>query len=86
MRWIDEQPKDAAGQEQMKVLLHQCYPSDLKEGSEDLRRLISDYDVKLVNMGHTHYNEVSHDGRTIYTAIRSTGRLKRGRSAFPSRI
>ena len=29
-------------------------------------------------MGHTHYNELSNDGHTLYTATRSTGTDRRG--------
>jgi Icc protein len=38
--------------------------------------------VWLIDMGHTHYNEVANDGRTIYTATRSTGQIEEGRVGF----
>lgn len=73
---------EATERNQLIVLLLHCYPSDLKEGGEELKRLIANYKVKLVDMGHTHYNEISHDGKTIYTATRSTGQIEEGPVGF----
>jgi hypothetical protein len=70
--------QQATANGQTKVLLFHCYPTDLKAGGEDLIRLIRDYDVRLVDMGHTHYNEIANDGRTLYTATRSTGQIEEG--------
>lgn len=81
-RWIEAQLKNAAEQKQSTVLLLHCYPSDLKEGGRELAQLTSEHGVKLVDMGHTHYNEISHDGRTIYTATRSTGQIEEGPVGF----
>jgi hypothetical protein len=33
-------------------------------------------------MGHTHYNEIAYDGRTLYTATRSTGQIEEGPVGF----
>lgn len=82
LRWMEEQLQAATAAGQVKVLLLHCYPSDLKQGREELTRLVSDYGVKLIDMGHTHYNEVSHDGKTIYTATRSTGQIEEGPVGF----
>ncbi len=82
LQWAEAQLKDATAKHQEKVLLLHCYPSDLKEGAAELARLISKYQVKLVDMGHTHYNEMSHDGQTIYTATRSTGQVEEGPVGF----
>ena len=56
------------------------YPDDLKgEGeTEALNGLIGAHDVALVDMGHTHYNELSNDGHTIFAATRSTGQIEEG--------
>ena len=35
-----------------------------------------------VDMGHTHYNELANDGRTIYAATRSTGQIEEGPPGF----
>jgi Icc protein len=32
--------------------------------------------------GHTHYNEIGNDGRTLYTATRSTGQIEEGPAGF----
>lgn len=34
--------------------------------------------VRLVEMDHTHYNELSNDGRIVYAATRSTGQIEEG--------
>jgi 3',5'-cyclic-AMP phosphodiesterase len=38
--------------------------------------------VLLVDMGHTHYNEIANDGVTLYTATRSTGQIQEGPVGF----
>lgn len=40
------------------------------------------YGVRLIDMGHTHYNEIANDGRTLYTATRSTGHVEEGPVGF----
>ena len=82
LRWVEGQLQAATAAGQVKVLLLHCYPSDLKQGREELTRLVANHGVKLIDMGHTHYNEVSHDGRTIYTATRSTGQIEEGPVGF----
>ena len=82
LRWLEEQLQAASMAEQVKVLLLHCYPSDLKQGREKLGELIARYGVKLIDMGHTHYNEISHNGKTVYTATRSTGQIEEGPVGF----
>ncbi len=64
------------------VLLLHCYPSDLRLGGGRLRELVAQSSVRLIDMGHTHYNEVANDGRTLYTATRSTGQVEEGPVGF----
>lgn len=64
------------------VLLLHCYPSDLKQGGERLRRIVQQAAVRLIDMGHTHYNEIANDGHTLYTATRSTGQIEEGPIGF----
>ena len=78
LRWAEDELKLATKHGQTKVLLLHCYPSDLKVGGGEVSRLIRDYDVRLVDMGHTHYNEIANDGRTLYSATRSTGQIEEG--------
>ncbi len=78
LRWAEIELQRATQDGQTKVLLMHCYPSDLKVGRHELQRLVRDYDVRLIDMGHTHYNEIANDGRTLYTATRSTGQIEEG--------
>ena len=73
--WLDDQLKQCR---EMPVVLMHCYPSDLKQGRERLAKLLREYKVRVVDMGHTHYNEISNDGTTIYCAARSTGQIEEG--------
>ena len=77
----EEQLNAATVQELEKVLLLHCYPSDLKEGGEELAAFVLKHRIKL-DMGYTHYNELSHDGHTLYTANRSTGQIEEGEAGF----
>jgi hypothetical protein len=38
--------------------------------------------VLMVDMGHTHYNELANDGHTIYAATRSAGQIEEGPVGF----
>jgi Icc protein len=82
MQWVEQQLEDASAQGQSKVLLLHCYPTDLKVGRDHLVELVQKHNVRLIDMGHTHYNEVANDGRTIYTATRSTGQIEEGPVGF----
>lgn len=56
------------------------YPDDLREPAEraELCGLIRGHGVRLVEMGHTHYNELASDGRTLYASARSVGQNEDG--------
>jgi hypothetical protein len=58
------------------------YPSELKTQGRRFSQLIREFGVELVEMGHTHYNELANDGRTIYAATRSTGQIEEGPPGF----
>lgn len=58
------------------------YPADLREGAERLGALLARPHVACVDMGHTHYNELANDGRTIFMATRSTGQIEEGPAGF----
>ena len=79
--WLEEQ-LEAMPETAHAVLLLHCYPTDLKQGGERLRELIKGPRVLLIDMGHTHYNEVANDGATLYTATRSTGQIEEGPVGF----
>jgi hypothetical protein len=59
-----------------------AYPADLGEEAAEIAAMLDDSPAALVSMGHTHYNEISHDGRTIYAATRSTGQIEEGDVGF----
>jgi predicted phosphodiesterase len=82
LNWVEDELELATKKRQAKVLLLHCYPSDLKIGGREVSRLVRDYDVRLVDMGHTHYNEIANDGRTLYSATRSTGQIEEGPVGF----
>lgn len=67
---------------QRSVIFLHCYPSDLGDSGPLLSDLIRKYRVLLVEMGHTHYNEIANDGKTLYTATRSTGQIEEGPVGF----
>jgi 3',5'-cyclic-AMP phosphodiesterase len=56
------------------------YPDDLRVPDEKaaLAGLIRGHNVRLVEMGHTHYNELAHDGCTLYASARSVGQNEDG--------
>jgi len=76
--WLAHELEECKEAGDRAVLLLHCYPSDLKQGGEELRKLLRKYPVLLVDMGHTHYNELSNDGETLYSATRSTGQIEEG--------
>jgi len=82
LTWVKRELQTAADLGQVRVLLLHCYPSDLKVGGGELMEIVHNYGVKLIDMGHTHYNEVANDGRVLYTATRSTGQIEEGPVGF----
>ena len=78
LAWVRHELQAATDAGQTKVLLLHCYPSDLKTGGGELTEMLRNFDVRLIDMGHTHYNEIANDGRTLYSATRSTGQIEEG--------
>lgn len=78
--WLKTELSGAKGRSQRIALFMHSYPEELTLPGERevLTNLIAGYDVALVDMGHTHYNELSNDGRTIFAATRSTGQIEEG--------
>jgi 3',5'-cyclic-AMP phosphodiesterase len=78
--WLEDEMLHARGKGEEIFLFMHTYPTDLKDREDvvELNRLIADYKVALVNTGHTHYNELSNDGHTIFSATRSTGQIEEG--------
>lgn len=82
LAWLERELSLCEREGRAAVLLLHCYPSDLKQGGEALRDLLRRYPVLLVDMGHTHYNEVSNDGAVLYSATRSTGQIEEGEVGY----
>ena len=79
LAWLGEQLRQVPTGVEVAVFMH-TYPSDLKDAAERQRvtDLLAQHRVALVDMGHTHYNELANDGTTIYAATRSTGQIEEG--------
>ena len=78
LHWLEEELKQTVTLDQRAVLFLHCYPSDLKQDGDKLKQILQRYPVLLVDMGHTHYNELSNDGSLLYSATRSTGQIEEG--------
>jgi hypothetical protein len=80
LQWLTKELAEARAARQPTVLFVHSYPDDLKDEREKeaFNRLVEQNDVALVDMGHTHYNELANDGRTIFAATRSTGQIEEG--------
>lgn len=78
--WLQKELVAANTAGEATLLFMHTFPSDLKEPAERqlLNILLEKHDVLLVNMGHTHYNELANNGQTIFTATRSTGQIEEG--------
>jgi 3',5'-cyclic AMP phosphodiesterase CpdA len=78
LAWLEAELKQCQANGAQAILFLHCYPSDLKHGGHELAALLQQCPVLLVDMGHTHYNEISNDGDVLYTATRSTGQIEEG--------
>ena len=78
--WAGQELRGARERGESSLVFMHSYPDDLKgEGeAEAVNGLIDQHDVALVDMGHTHYNELANDGRTVFAATRSTGQIEEG--------
>jgi Icc protein len=59
------------------VFMH-AYPSEHGDDAAKLRQLFRNSGVLLIEMGHTHYNELANDGHIVYATTRSTGQIEEG--------
>ena len=78
LAWVKHELQTSTDAGQTKVVLLHCYPTDLKVGGGEFIKVLHEFDVRLIDMGHTHYNEIANDGRTLYSATRSTGQIEEG--------
>jgi len=82
MMWLEHELSAAERAKERSVVFMHAYPADLRENSEQVRDLFARYQVVAVDMGHTHYNELANNGRTIYATTRSTGQIEEGPVGF----
>ena len=80
--WLEVELRRADAAGQRALVFSHVYPDDLRDGAERLSGLLRRHRVACVDMGHTHYNELSNDGGTIFMATRSTGQLEEGPVGF----
>jgi 3',5'-cyclic-AMP phosphodiesterase len=80
--WLRVQLEAAQHDGKTAAVFMHSYPADLGEEATELAAMLDESPVALVSMGHTHYNEISNDGRTIYAATRSTGQIEEGEVGF----
>lgn len=82
LNWLGRALADAlAAKERVVVFMH-TYPADLRDCAKVVTQLFAAGRVACVDMGHTHYNELANDGRTIFAATRSTGQIEEGPVGF----
>ncbi len=82
LAWVERELNEAEAAGQSAAIFMHTYPADLREGGERIGALIARPHVACVDMGHTHYNELANDGRTVFMATRSTGQIEEGPAGF----
>ncbi|MBE5319156.1 metallophosphoesterase [Pedobacter sp. MR2016-19] len=80
LEWLEKEMAAATDSGEKILLFMHVFPADLKAPDErqSINKMLEKYDVVLVDMGHTHYNEIANNGQTIFTATRSTGQIEEG--------
>ena len=84
MDWLRSELNAASVAGLYSLVFAHGYPADLAstEEAKAFHGLLKQYRVLVVDMGHTHYNELANDGQTIYAATRSTGEIEEGPAGF----
>jgi len=82
MSWLERQLNGARVTGLRPLVFTHLYPSELETQGGRFSRAVCQAGVELVEMGHTHYNELANDGRTIYATTRSTGQAEEGPPGF----
>ena len=80
LEWLEREMILGVAHGESILLFMHVFPADLKDLEEQrkLNEMLEKYDVVLVDMGHTHYNEIANNGQTIFSATRSTGQIEEG--------
>lgn len=77
--WLEKElSKSKTGNEEVVIFMH-TYPDDLvnKKETAALNKLIKENNVALVDMGHTHYNELGNDAILFFRQRGQQGKLKK---------
>lgn len=82
MDWLSEDLDTARRNGQFVVVFMYAYPSEHGTDADEVAMLLRKNGVRLVEMGHTHYNELANNGHTVYAATRSTGQIEEGPPGF----
>jgi Icc protein len=84
LAWLRAELQRAAAEGRESMVFAHAYPADLADAEEAnaFYGMLREFQVAVVDMGHTHYNELANDGRTIYASTRSTGQIEEGTAGF----
>jgi Icc protein len=82
MNWLRDYLDIARREKEPVVVFMHTYPADFRDEADELAKMFDESTVVLVDMGHTHYNELANDGRTIYATTRSVGQIEEGDVGF----
>jgi 3',5'-cyclic-AMP phosphodiesterase len=82
LAWLECELQAATRETRRVVLFNHVYPSELGDSAKPVRELMRRHRVIMVDMGHTHYNEIANDGRAMYATTRSTGQIEEGPVGF----
>jgi 3',5'-cyclic-AMP phosphodiesterase len=81
MSWLCNELSQGQLRGHSVVFMH-AYPSEHGDDAADLRELFRSSGVLLIEMGHTHYNELANDGHIVYATTRSTWQIEEGPPGF----
>ena len=80
--WLEAEIGAAEQEGETVAVFAHTYPADLCAGGSRFRAALRRPAVRVLDMGHTHYNELANDGSTIFMATRSTGQVEEGPVGF----
>ncbi|MGI8545812.1 MAG: Ig-like domain-containing protein [Gemmatimonadaceae bacterium] len=82
LAWLTSDLAAASQRGLQSVLFMHAFPSKVGGSAQALQDLIAKNRVLMVDVGHTHFNQVDNDGHTIFAATRSTGQASEGPVGF----
>ncbi len=82
LKWLERELAEAQSAGQRSVIFMHAYPADLRADGDRFLQLLKNQHVLAVDMGHTHYNELTNDGQIILATTRSTGQVEEGPVGF----